>query len=93
MNKADVIKALPKAQLHVHLVGSIRPETVWTFIEKGNIDTNYKSVNDIRQLFEYQDFGHFIQTYSSIVDLITDEQQFERITYEFLEDNAMCNVH
>lgn len=93
MNEADVIKALPKAQQHVHLVGSIRPDTVWSFIEEGDVDTTYKSVGDISQLFQYQDFGHFLETYVSIVDLITDEKQFERVAYEFLEDNAKCNVH
>jgi adenosine deaminase len=92
MNEAEIIKALPKAQLHVHMVGSIRPETVWSFVEQGEIDTAYESVDEISQLFQYQDFGHFIQTYISIVDLITDEQQFERIAYEFLEDNVQCNV-
>jgi adenosine deaminase len=74
------------------MIGSIRPKTVWSFIEEGNIDTTYKSVDEIRNLFEYQNFGHFIQTYASIVDLITYEQQFERIAYEFLEDNMKCNV-
>jgi adenosine deaminase len=92
MKDADIIKALPKAQLHVHLVGSIRPKTVWSFVEQGKVDTTYKSVDENSRLLEYQDFGHFIQTYVSIVDLITDEQQFERIAYEFLEDNARCNV-
>jgi adenosine deaminase len=93
MNITDAIKALPKAQLHVHMVGSIRPETVWSIIEEGEVDTAYRSVDEIGQLFEYQDFRHFIETYGSIVDLITNEQQFERIAYEFLEDNAKCNVH
>lgn len=87
-----LIKALPKVEQHVHIVGSTRPETLLWLVEEGGIDTSYKTVEDVRQFFQYRDFRHFISIYSTVVDCITDENQFERITFEMLEGDARCNV-
>lgn len=92
MNVEELIKALPKAEQHVHIVGSTRPETLLWLIEEGNVDMPFKTVDDVRRFFQYRDFPHFISVYSTVVDCITREDQFERLTYEMLERDAQCNV-
>jgi adenosine deaminase len=92
MDAEELIKALPKAEQHVHIVGSIKPKTLLWLIEEGNLSKPFKSMKDIRRFFKYRDFPHFISVYSTLVDSITTEDQFERITYEMLEDDARCNV-
>ena len=92
MDTEELIKALPKAEQHIHIVGSTRPETLLWLIEQGGLESPYGSVEDIRRFFRYRDFPHFISIYSTVVDCITEEDQFERITYEMLEDDARCNV-
>ncbi|MFQ6053754.1 MAG: adenosine deaminase [Candidatus Bathyarchaeia archaeon] len=74
------------------MVGSTRPETLLWLVEEGDLEAPYRTLEDIRRLFQYRDFLHFISVYSTVVDCITDEDQFERITYEMLEDDARCNV-
>jgi adenosine deaminase len=88
----DVIKALPKVEQHVHIVGSTRPDTLLWLVEKGGSDKPFKTVDDVERFFQYHDFPHFISVYCMVVDCITDETQFERITYEMLEGDAHCNV-
>jgi adenosine deaminase len=92
MDAETLIKALPKAEQHIHIVGSTRPETLLWLIEKSDAKP-FKTVEDVRSFFQYRDFPHFISIYCTVMRYITDENQFERITYEMLESDAKCNVH
>ena len=92
MSLEDLIKRIPKAELHVHLVGSVRPETLLRLIEEGHLDSDLRTVKDIEEFYRFRDFPHFISVYGRVVDCITDEKQFEAITYELLEGEARCNV-
>lgn len=91
MDTAKLIKALPKAEQHVHIVGSTKPETLLWLMEKSDKKL-FKTVDDVRSFFQYRDFPHFISIYCTIMACITDENQFERITYEMLESDTKCNV-
>jgi adenosine deaminase len=92
MEVEQLIKKLPKAEQHVHIVGSTRPETLLWLAEKGGLDKPFKTSRDAENFFRFTSFRHFISVYSTVVDCITDENQFERITYEMLESDARCNV-
>ena len=93
MDTLDAIHALPKVELHVHILGSIRPETLLSIIRDDDVKTPYATVEEIIKRFEYTDFVNFLRTYMEIVDYITDERHFEQITYEMLENCAKSNVH
>jgi aminodeoxyfutalosine deaminase len=88
-----LIKALPKAEQHVHIVGSITPETLLRLAEQSDVEKPFETLDDARPFFHYRDFPHFISIYSTVLSCITEEDQFERITYEMLENDACCNVH
>ncbi len=87
-----IIRALPKIDQHIHIVGSTRPETLLWLLKEGELKKPFKTVRDIRKFFQYRDFSHFITVYCVVHKCITQEDQFERITYEMLEDEARCNV-
>jgi len=87
-----LIRGLPKIEQHVHIVGSIRPETLLWLLKEGGLKKAFETVDDVRRFFRYRDFHHFITIYKTIFRCITREDQFERITYEMLEDDARCNV-
>ena len=87
-----LIKKLPKVEQHVHIVGSTRPETLLWLAEEGGLDETFKTPGDAQRFFQYKSFSQFIDAYSTVVDCITRENQFERITYEMLESDARCNV-
>ncbi|HXX88028.1 MAG TPA: hypothetical protein VEH86_06260, partial [Candidatus Acidoferrum sp.] len=88
----ELLRALPKVEQHVHIVGSIRPETLLWLAEQGDVERAFETMDDVRVLFRYRDFPHFISVYSTVVDCISQESQFERLTYEMLESDARCNV-
>ena len=86
------IKALPKVEQHVHIVGSTRPETLLWLSKEGGTKRPFETVTDVRRFYQFRDFRHFIDVYKTVFRCITQEDQFERITYELLEDDARCNV-
>lgn len=92
MDVEALIKALPKVEQHVHIVGSTRPETLLWLLREGGLKKPFRTVKDVRRFFQYRDFPHFINVYKTVFRCITQEDQFERITYEMLEDDARCNV-
>ncbi len=92
MNTPSLIKALPKAEQHIHIVGAIRPATLlWLSEEKE--ESPFESLDEVERFFQYRDFDHFISVYGTVMKSITKENQLERITYEMLEDEYNCNVH
>ena len=92
MDDLNLIRALPKAEQHLHIVGATRPETLLWLVEESGVDAPYRTPEDVEGFFQYSDFDHFISVYNTVMRCIVDEDQFERITYETLEDDHRCNV-
>ncbi len=86
MTVNELIQALPKAELHVHLLGAVRPSTLLEIIDKSDIQTDLHSIEDIKNLFQFRDFQHFIEVYMTVVGLVREEKYFELMTYEMLEE-------
>jgi len=88
-----LIERLPKVEQHIHIVGSIRPETLLWLASDSDIKTpNLENPERVKALFQYRDFSHFIECYTVVMRSIRREKQFERIVYEMLEDEAKQNV-
>ena len=66
---ADFIARLPKAELHVHHVGSASPRIVAELAQRhpGVVPSDPEALRDF---FAFRDFEHFIEVYLSVVDLI-----------------------
>ncbi len=92
MDAIAAIRALPKVELHVHVLGSIRPSTLLEIINEDDINSPYNTEMDLVNRFQYTDFVNFISVYMEIIKYITDGRHFERITYEMLENCASCNT-
>jgi adenosine deaminase/aminodeoxyfutalosine deaminase len=87
------IAGLPKAELHVHHVGSASPHTVATLAERHEGTTDVPTDPDLlAEYFNFTDFGHFIRTYLSVVDLIRDPQDVWTLTRDIGRDQAAQNV-
>ncbi len=88
----SIINSLPKAEHHIHLVGSIRPETLLWVADESGLDSQWDSVDAVREFFKFSDFPHFLKVFGTCMAYITKESMFERIAYETLEDQASQNV-
>lgn len=75
------IARLPKAELHVHHVGSASPRIVSELAER-HPGTVPSDLDELRRFFEFRDFAHFIEVYLAVVDLIRTPEDIRYLTYE-----------
>lgn len=91
-DRADFIAGLPKAELHVHHVGSARPETVAALAERHPDAGVPTDVDALRDFFTFTDFGHFIEVYLGVVDLLRTPEDIRLLTYQVIEGLAAQRV-
>ncbi|MFF8293068.1 adenosine deaminase [Streptomyces sp. NPDC016309] len=86
------IAGLPKAELHVHHVGSASPRIVAELAARhpdSKVPTDPEALVDY---FTFTDFAHFIEVYLSVVDLIRTPEDVRLLTYEVARDMARQNI-
>lgn len=84
---------LPKAELHVHHVGSASVETVTKLAERHAGTTTVPSdPAELERFFEFTDFAHFVDVYLSVVDLLRTPEDLWTLTYDVGRDLAAQNV-
>jgi len=87
------IAGLPKAELHVHHVGSASPRIVAELAARHEGDTPVPAdPAALADYFAFSDFGHFIEVYLSVVDLIRDDEDVRTLTYEIARELARQQV-
>lgn len=88
----DFIAGLPKAELHVHHVGSASPATVAKLAAR-HPDTRVPTDPDaLADYFTFTDFAHFIEVYLSVVELLRTPDDIWTLTHEVGRDLAAQNV-
>lgn len=89
----DFIQSLPKAELHLHIEGSLEPELMFELAERNNIELKYKSVEEIRRAYEFQNLQSFLDIYYEGAGVLQKEQDFYDLTWAYLlrckEDNVV----
>ncbi|MGW2510570.1 adenosine deaminase [Streptomyces scopuliridis] len=86
------IAGLPKAELHVHHVGSASPRIVSELAARhadSKVPTDPEALADY---FTFTDFAHFIDVYLSVVDLIRTPEDVRLLTFEVARDMARQNI-
>lgn len=86
------IHAMPKVELHVHLEGSTRPETLIKLARRHNVPLPGNTVEAVRQWYEFRNFDHFIEIYGVISSCLRTPDDIELIACEFLQGQAAQNI-
>jgi adenosine deaminase len=92
MSLASFIRAMPKVELHVHLEGSVRPETLISLARRHDISLPAKSVEELHDWYTFTNFDHFIEVYSLLSHCLRTPDDLELITREFLASQAAQHV-
>ena len=87
MDLSSFIAGLPKAELHVHHVGSASPAIVSELAMRHPgvvpVDTE-----ELRRFFEFRDFAHFVDVYLAVVSLVRTDEDIRYLTYEVARELA-----
>ncbi|GAB3087189.1 adenosine deaminase [Nocardioides zeae] len=83
----DFIAGLPKAELHVHHVGSASPRIVAELAAR-HPGTVPSDADELARFFEFRDFAHFVEVYLAVVALIRTPEDIRYLTYEVAREMA-----
>jgi aminodeoxyfutalosine deaminase len=84
---AAFIRGLPKAELHVHHVGSASARIVSELATR-HPGTVPSDLEELKRFFEFRDFAHFVQVYLAVVSLIRTPDDIHYLTYEIAREMA-----
>ena len=79
------VRSLPKAELHLHIEGSLEPEMVFALARKHGVKLKYPSVESLREAYRFHDLQSFLDIYYESASVLRDEEDFYRLTWAYLE--------
>ena len=90
-NIPEIIKKMPKVELHLHLEGAFTFEFLFGLIKKYNED-EVKSIDELKQKFVFKDFQHFIEMWFWKNKFFRTVEDFEESTYQTIKNLSSQNV-
>lgn len=91
MSELD-FRSLPKADLHLHAIGAMRPTTIVDLARRRGAPILEAAEAGAVDGFAFPDLARFVEFFIGLFELVLDGDTFERITYELLEDAAEDGV-
>jgi adenosine deaminase len=76
----DFIRALPKAELHLHIEGSFEPELMFEIARRNGVDIGYGSVEELRAAYDFDALQDFLDIYYAGMSVLIEEQDFYDLT-------------
>src|SRR4051812_10629572 len=92
MNIEQFIAAMPKVELHVHLEGSIRPQTLLDLASRNGVPLPASTIDGLQGWYHFTDFQHFIEVYATTVSCLRSPEDIELITRELLSGQKAQNI-
>lgn len=78
------IRDIPKAELHLHIEGTLEPETLFRIAERNGIKIKFDSVEKLRQAYRFNNLQSFLDIYYEGAGVLQNETDFYELTWEYL---------
>tara|TARA_X000000368_G_scaffold365142_1_gene311224 strand:+ start:135 stop:1124 length:990 start_codon:yes stop_codon:yes gene_type:complete len=93
MSLLEFIKKSPKAELHLHIEGTLEPEQMFALAKRNNINIPFKSIDEVKKAYNFSNLESFLKTYYEGAKVLIKEQDFFDITWAYVlkckEDNIV----
>ena len=89
---ADIACGMPKAELHLHIEGTLEPELAFALAERNRISLPHASVDALRAAYEFQDLQSFLDIYYAGASVLREEQDFYDLTFAYFRRAAADHV-
>jgi adenosine deaminase len=90
--RAAVTGALPVAELHLHIEGTLEPELIFALAERNGIRLPYADLDELRGRYEFTDLQSFLDLYYANMAVLQTEQDFADMTRAYLSRAALAGV-
>ncbi len=88
----NLIKKLPKAELHMHIEGSLEPELMFKLAERNDVNLPYSSVDELKAKYDFNNLQEFLDIYYQGCAVLQTEQDFYDLAWAYLEKAKQDNV-
>jgi adenosine deaminase len=93
MSLLEFIKKTPKAELHLHIEGTLEPNQMFILAKKNNIQIPFKSIEDVKKAYNFDNLESFLKIYYESTKVLVKEQDFFDLTWAYAlkckEDNIV----
>lgn len=89
---ADFCTALPKAELHLHIEGSLEPEMMVALAQRNKVAIPFKSVEEVRAAYSFADLQSFLDIYYAGADVLRTEEDFHDLAAAYFDRAAADGV-
>ena len=88
----DLLRRMPKAELHIHIEGSLEPELIFQLAQRNGVALPYASVEDLRRAYAFTNLQSFLDIYYAGASVLLKEQDFFDMAWAYLRKAAADNV-
>ena len=92
MDLEQFIRTIPKAELHLHIEGTLEPELMFALAERNGVELPFTSVEEIRAAYQFTDLQSFLDIYYAGARVLISEQDFHDMTWAYLQRAHADNV-
>ena len=86
------IREMPKAELHLHIEGTLEPELMFKLAERNQIKIPFESISAAKQAYNFENLQSFLDLYYHGTQVLQQEQDFYDLTWAYLQKAASQNV-
>ena len=87
-----LLRRMPKAELHIHIEGSLEPEMIFRLAQRNGVALAFSSVEALRKAYAFTDLQSFLDIYYAGASVLLKEQDFFDMAFAYLERAAADNV-
>ena len=87
-----LIRHMPKAELHLHIEGSLEPELMFEIAQRNGVKLRFNSVEEVREAYNFHNLQSFLDIYYEGAQVLLHEQDFYDLTRAYLDKMARENV-
>ena len=88
----DLLRVMPKAELHMHIEGSLEPELIFAMAKRNGVALAYPDVASLRNAYQFNNLQSFLDIYHAGTMVLKTEQDFYDMTQAYLKRAAVDNV-
>jgi adenosine deaminase len=88
----DLLRRMPKAELHMHIEGSLEPELIFALAQRNGLTLPHASVEDLRRAYAFTNLQSFLDIYYAGAGVLLHEQDFYDMAHAYLARAAIDNI-
>ena len=92
METREFIRSLPKAELHLHIEGTLEPEMLVELARRNRVEIPFRSVEEVRAAYEFTELQDFLDIYFQGMNVLREAEDFEALTLAYMDRAAADGI-